>query len=162
MKRTSSVAKKRKDCHDTIVSNGKISVVTSFPVRNKVSAICQIDISPAGKFYLARTEDMIHPGINNDGQHLPWRRQISLYPLIGLFQCRNLHTSNTVTKQADGVIFSYLNSTPNPEAFKPRDYLFAYEKGLLHVTLRATAPFLNRHISIAASYFSILSLNASC
>ena len=25
--------------------------------------------------------------------------------------------------------------------FKPRDYLFVHEKGLLHVTLRATAPF---------------------
>ena len=130
--------------------------------RLALQQVHEIDVPPAGKFYPAGTENMIHPGIDNDGQHLPWRRQISIYPLIGLFQCRNLHTSNTVTKQADGVIFSYLNSTPNPEAFKPRDYLFAYEKGLLHVTLRATAPFLNRHISIAASYFSILSLNASC
>ncbi len=48
---------------------------------------------------------MIHPGIDNDGQHLPWRRQISIYPLIGLFQCCNIHTLNTMAKQADGVIF---------------------------------------------------------
>lgn len=70
--------------------------------------IHKIDIPLAGKLYPAGTEDMIHPGINNDGQHLPWRRQISIYPLIGLFQCRNIHTSNTVTKQADGVIFANL------------------------------------------------------
>ena len=38
------------------------------------------------------------------------------------------------------LVFAYLNSTPNPEAFKPRDYLFVHEKGLLHITLRATAP----------------------
>jgi len=38
------------------------------------------------------------------------------------------------------LVFAYLNSTPNPEVFKPRDYLFVHEKGLLHVTLRATAP----------------------
>lgn len=28
-----------------------------------------------------------------------------------------------------------------PEVFKPRDYLFVHEKGLLHVILRATDPF---------------------
>ena len=39
------------------------------------------------------------------------------------------------------LVFAYLNSTPNPEVFKPRDYLFVHEKGLLHVTLCATAPF---------------------
>ena len=45
------------------------------------------------------------------------------------------------------LVFAYLNSTPNPEAFKPRDYLFVHEKGLLHVTLRATAPSSNISIS---------------
>ena len=73
--------------------------------RLALQQVHEIDIPPAGKFYSAGTENMIHPGIDNDGQHLPWRRQISIYPLIGLFQCRNIHTPNTMAKQADGVIF---------------------------------------------------------
>lgn len=38
------------------------------------------------------------------------------------------------------LVGAYLNSTLNPEAFKPRDCFFSREKELLHVWLRATAP----------------------
>ena len=76
--------------------------------RLALQQVHEIDVPPAGKFYPAGTENMIHPSIDNDGQHLPWRRQISIYPLIGLFQCRNIHTFNTMAKQADGIIFANL------------------------------------------------------
>lgn len=52
--------------------------------------------------------------------------------------------SNTMMKQTDGVIFDNMKFKINPEVFKPRDYFFR-EKGLLHVSLRATAPGKERH-----------------
>ena len=76
--------------------------------RLALQQVHKIDIPLAGKFYPAGTKNTIHPRIDNDGQHLPWRRQISLYPLIGLFLRSDIYPSNTVTKQADGVIFANL------------------------------------------------------
>lgn len=46
----------------------------------------EVYVPPAGTFNLAGAEDMVHSRINKDGQHLPWRRQITIYPLIGLLQ----------------------------------------------------------------------------
>ncbi len=46
----------------------------------------EVDVPSAGILNLAGAENMVHSGINKDGQHLPGRRQISIYPLIGLLQ----------------------------------------------------------------------------
>ena len=66
--------------------------------------IHELDVVAAGIFDLAGGEDAVHVSVREDGEHLRWRRLISIDVMTILIQGRQIHSSNAIAHQADGVI----------------------------------------------------------
>ena len=71
--------------------------------------IHELDVAAAGFLDPARGEDAVRVGIDKDGEHLRWRRLIPIDVMAILIQGRQIHTSDAVAHQADGVILGNLN-----------------------------------------------------
>jgi len=68
----------------------------------------EVDVPLAGGLDLPGTEDPVHVRVYQNGQHLPGRRLSFLDARIGAVQLRQVHPSNEMAKQADGVVLWYL------------------------------------------------------
>lgn len=64
----------------------------------------ELDVAAAGFFDLPCREDAVRVGVRKDGEHLRWRRLISIDMMTILIQGRKIHSSNAIAHQADGVI----------------------------------------------------------
>ena len=76
--------------------------------RLSFQQIHELDIAAAGFLDSARGEDAVRVGVDKDGEHLRWRRLISIDVMAILIQGRQIHSSNAIAHQADGIILGNL------------------------------------------------------
>ena len=64
----------------------------------------EVDVPPAGCFYVTTGEDAVHCSIDHDLEHLARARLIFPDPVVGTIELRKIHSLHECTQKADWIV----------------------------------------------------------